>query len=172
MRFQTLTILTFLSTSVTTALPTELKDFLLVTTDQAEPSINSSNLRAVSATSLFDPYKQPALLLRLIGPGYNSLPTFNLNSGTLQTISTGPTGTDEYLYNSTKVQSCQELQFLASEQPAGNLGLDQGYLLAVDGEREGWTICLGKLDQDVLYWKGTDTSCNKTFIHAVTKAPY
>lgn len=36
-----------------TALPTDLTNFLLVTTSQADASANSSDLKAVSATSLF-----------------------------------------------------------------------------------------------------------------------
>jgi hypothetical protein len=75
------------------------------------------------------------------------------------------------------VQAGAELQFLASVQPAGNLALDDGYLLTVDGQRDGWTICEGKLEQDVLYWKGTNgtggaTDCRGTWVHAVRKAPY
>jgi hypothetical protein len=65
-----------------------------------------------------------------------------------------------------------ELQFLASAQPAGNIALDGGYLLTVGGEKEGWTICEGQLEQDVLFWKGTDASCRSTYLHAVREAPY
>jgi hypothetical protein len=119
-----------------------------------------------------DPYYQPNVLLRLIGPGYGSLPTFALSEGTLQTWSSGPHGIGNYLYNSTTVTAGTELQFLASVQPAGNIALDSGYLLTVGGEKEGWTICNGQLEQEVLFWQGTDVSCRKTYLHAVTKAPY
>jgi len=121
---------------------------------------------------LQDPYRQPALLLRLTGPGYGSLPNFTLASGTLSTMAAGPYGDTQYLYNSTVVQAGKELQFLASAQPKGNLALDDGYLLTVNGEREGWTICEGALSNEVLSWKGNGTSCAKTYVHAVTKAPY
>jgi hypothetical protein len=64
------------------------------------------------------------------------------------------------------------LQFLASAQPAGNLALDENYLLTVDGEKEGWTICDGAPSNEVLSWKGTADACEKTYVHAVRKAPY
>jgi hypothetical protein len=53
MRFSTLSLLAVLGVTTTFAAPTELTNFLLVTTDQPEPNYNSSNLKAVSATSLF-----------------------------------------------------------------------------------------------------------------------
>jgi hypothetical protein len=75
-------------------------------------------------------------------------------------------------YNSTRVTAGSELQFLASQQPAGNIALDEGYLLTVDGQREGWTICDGALGNEVLSWRGNGTGCVKTYVHAVVKAPY
>ncbi|KAF1947673.1 hypothetical protein EJ02DRAFT_507519 [Clathrospora elynae] len=158
--------------SICAALPTDLTTFLLVTTSQLDTGRNTSELKAVYATSLYDPFHQPALLLRLIGPGYGSLPNFTLASGTLSTTAQGPFGSTMYVYNSTVVTAGQELQFLASAQPAGNLALDEGYLLTVDGEREGWTICEGALETDVLSWKGTAEDCVKTYLHAVREAPY
>ncbi|EOA82716.1 hypothetical protein ACJQWK_04344 [Exserohilum turcicum] len=119
-----------------------------------------------------DPFNQPALLLRLIGPGYGSLPNFTLNDGTLSTLAQAPHGGGLLRYNSTLVKAGQELRFLAAEQPKGNIALDEGYLLTVDGEREGWTICEGALTTDVLSWKGNASDCTKTYLHAVTKAPY
>lgn len=53
MHFQILSTLAILNAAITFALPTELKDFLLVTTSQAEPTIDSKDLKAVSASSLF-----------------------------------------------------------------------------------------------------------------------
>ncbi|KAH8732341.1 hypothetical protein GQ44DRAFT_640854 [Phaeosphaeriaceae sp. PMI808] len=156
----------------TTALPTDLTNFLLVTTSQLDASAESAELKAVSATSLFDPFNQPALLLRLQMPGYNSLPNFTLSSGTLSTIAQAPFGGGKKLYNSTVVEEGKQLQFLASVQPAGNLALNEGYLLTVNGEKEGWTICDGPLGNNVLSWKGTVTGCQATYVHAVTKAPY
>ncbi|KAH9877346.1 hypothetical protein IAQ61_002711 [Plenodomus lingam] len=136
------------------------------------PHANSSQLKAVSATSLFDPFKQPALVLRLEQPGYNSLPNFTLSSGTLSTNAQGPFGSTRYIYNSTMVTAGSELQFLASMQSKGNMALGQGYLLTVDGEREGWTVCEGDLREDVLFWKGKGESCVGTYLHAVRKPPY
>lgn len=131
-----------------------------------------SNSSQQLLTAIQDPFNQPALLLRLTGPGYGSLPNFTLTSGTLSTIASAPFGGAKYLYNSTVVTPGNELQFLASAQPAGNLALDEGYLLTVNGSREGWTICEGALENDVLSWKGNGTDCQKTYVHAVTKAPY
>ncbi|KAF1921123.1 hypothetical protein BDU57DRAFT_553348 [Ampelomyces quisqualis] len=172
MRLSTYGVLTVAGASICTALPANLTNFLLVTTTQAAQGANSSQLKAVSATSLFDPYNQPALLLRLIGPGYNTLPNFTLSSGTLSTIAHAPFGGGTKLFNSTTVEAGKELQFLASSQPAGNLALDANYLLTVDGEKEGWTICDGALSSEVLSWKGTADGCEKTYVHAVKKAPY
>jgi hypothetical protein len=119
-----------------------------------------------------DPFNQPAILLRLTGPGYNSLPNFTLTAGTLSTIAQAPFGGGLKVYNSTVVEAGKELQFLASVQPAGNLALDESYVLTVDGEKEGWTICDGVLDYEVLSWKGTAEGCQATYVHAVKKAPY
>ncbi|KAF2852364.1 hypothetical protein T440DRAFT_447022 [Plenodomus tracheiphilus IPT5] len=165
-------ILALLSISTSSALPTNLATFLLVTTTQPAPNANTSELKAVSATSLFDPFKQPALILRLEPPGYNSLPNFTLSSGTLSTNAQGPFGSTRYEYNSTLVTPGAQLQFLASVQPEGNLALDGGYLLTVGGEREGWTICEGELGEEVLYWRGDGEGCVETFVQAVRGAPY
>lgn len=119
-----------------------------------------------------DPFHQPALLLRLTGPGYGSLPNFTLTDGTLSTIALAPFGNTYSRFNSTVVTAGSELQFLASVQPAGNIALDEGYLLTVDGQREGWTICEGALSNEVLSWRGNASDCTKTYVHAVLKAPY
>ena len=161
-----------LATAALTNQPPKLStNFLLVTTSQLEQTPASSDLANVNATSLFDPFDQQEYLLRLIAPGYNSLPTFNLTSGTLHTITNGILGHGTYEYNSTKVEKGGELQFLPTDEK-GNLGVKNEYLLTVDGEEKGWTICDGDLEQLVISWKGTDESCNATYIHAVKTAPY
>jgi len=53
MRFSFFTLLAIGGASIAAALPTDLTNFLLVTTSQQEISQNSSELKAVSATSLF-----------------------------------------------------------------------------------------------------------------------
>lgn len=140
------------STAPATALPVEtLANFLLVTTTQCESARNSSALANVSATSLFDPFDQSTYLLRLIGPGYNSLPKFNLTNGDLNTEAEEPEATGEAVYNSTgAVTAGAELGFIPSTEPAGNLGLKNGYLLTVGGQEKGWTICDGPLEQFVV----------------------
>jgi hypothetical protein len=53
MRFSTIGFLAVAGASLCAALPTDLKDFLLVATAQENANANTSNLKAVSATSLF-----------------------------------------------------------------------------------------------------------------------
>ncbi|KAK3203545.1 hypothetical protein GRF29_112g1608879 [Pseudopithomyces chartarum] len=107
---------------LTTSLPTSpLSTFYLVTSDQSTPTQNSSQLRGVHATTPYseDPVSQSTLLLRLIGPGYNSLPNFTLTSGVLSTTTSGPHGIGYVQYNSSTVTAGQELQFLARAQEGG-----------------------------------------------------
>ncbi|TKA49535.1 hypothetical protein B0A54_00202 [Friedmanniomyces endolithicus] len=170
-----LSLLTALaSTSPTPGRPNHTPtNFLLVTTTQWPPTLNSSLLANVSATSLFDPYNQATYLLRLIAPGYGSLPRFNLSSGDLGSAAPGIEGVGVYEYNSTgTVVAGEELGFGAQVEPRGNLALKGGYLLTVGGEEAGWTVCGGAFGESVIYWKGTDASCTPTYIHAVANAPY
>ncbi|KAK3679413.1 hypothetical protein LTR78_000974 [Recurvomyces mirabilis] len=174
----TTTILTTLLATLAAASPYPRQtpvqtNFLLVATSQCPSTSNSSALADVSATSLFDPFNQKNYLLRLIAPGYGSLPRFNLTNGDLQSVAPGIEGVGVYEYNSTGgVAEGDELMFSPSAEPAGNLALKNGYLLTVDGEEEGWTICDGQLEESVIYWKGNDSSCELTYIHAVQDAPY
>jgi len=186
-----LAALALLATSLVAALPMELTEFFLVTSDQATPSANSSQLRGVHATTPYvsalalarilppaklsqaeDPISQSTLLLRLIGPGYNILPNFTLADGVLSTVTSGPHNIGSYKYNSTTVTTNSQLQFVARPMTNGNVGLKDGYLLSVGGESEGWTICDSVTGPDVLVWKGTDESCVKTYLQAVSAPPY
>jgi hypothetical protein len=160
------TILLATLTILATALPTNytgtpstgnstqpLTNFLLLTTTSSTKGGNSSLLPIVSATSLFDPLAQTNYFLRLIGPGYNSLPRFNLTDGTLETEAAGPHGVGESEYNSTRVKAGEDLMFAPQAQARGNLGLADGFLLTVSGERKGWKICEGDLGQQVVsFW--------------------
>jgi hypothetical protein len=140
-------------TTLATALPTNSTpptNFYLLTTTSCEIPANASLLPNVSATSLFDPFAQTNYLLRLIGPGYNSLPLFNLIDGTLETEAAGPHGVGEFEYESTRVTAGEELLFAPEVQPKGNLGLEGGFLLTVGGKRQGWRICEGSLGQLVV----------------------
>jgi hypothetical protein len=126
-------------------------NFLLVTTTSCDPALNSSTLANVSATSLFDPFDQSNHLLRLIQPGYGSLPRFNLTNGDLNSLAPGVEAVGTYVYNSTGVVTeGEELTFSAAVEPKGNLGLRSGYLVTVGGEGEGWTICDGPLGEPVV----------------------
>lgn len=178
--------------TTTTATQTPSNFYLLTTTSSLKPD-NASLLPNVSATSLFDPLAQTNYLLRLIGPGYNSLPLFNLSDGTLETEAVGPHGVGEFEYNSTRVRAGEDLAFAPAVQPKGNLGLEDGFLLTLGGESGGWTLCDGELGQQVVSclrpsdevmwiladrfalqvaWKGNDSSCTDTFIQAAKDAPY
>jgi hypothetical protein len=64
------------SISAVAALPTEVANFLLVTTNQAEATSDTSNLKAVSATSLFVRLSSP------ISPPYS--PQFSFGERKLQ----------------------------------------------------------------------------------------
>jgi hypothetical protein len=152
---------TLLLATFTTALPkpynntTPPTNFLLLTTPSSQHTLNTSSLPPVSATSLFDPLANPTYLLRLIGPGYNSLPRFNLTAdGKLETEASGPHGVGEFEYNSTRVQAGEDLMFLSDVEQEGkakgNLALQDGFLLTVGGEAVGWKICDGELGQRVV----------------------
>lgn len=128
--------------------------FYLVTTISSHSNANSSVLANVSATSLFDPFYVSLCQLRLIGPGYGSLPTFTLANGTLHTFASGPHGFPANVeYNSTFVEAGTELQFSGSPEPQGNLAV-KGAFLTVNGMRKGWTICAGELEQQVVSHAG------------------
>lgn len=139
------------SSNSTNSTSSPLTYFYLLTTTSPTRNTNSSLLPSVSATSLFDPLAQTTYLLRLIGPGYNFLPQFNLTSdGTLETEAAGPHGIGEFEYNSTRVHAGEDLTFAPQAQPKGNLGLEGGFLLSVGGETEGWRVCEGELGQQVV----------------------
>lgn len=61
---------------------------------------------------------------------------------------------------------------MAAEQEDGNLGLEDGYLLSVGGESEGWTVCEGPLEQEVVVWRGVAEGCRAVWVHGVMGAPY
>ncbi|KAI5356512.1 hypothetical protein Slin15195_G082630 [Septoria linicola] len=170
------TVLAFLTSSLASALPAaqNLTNFFLVTTTSRNSAYNSSALPDVSATSLFDGDGASSDLyqLRLIAPGYNSLPRFNLSDNALHTIAYGAHGLGEYEYESTDVDAGEELDFDPTPEEASNLSLKDGFLLAVDGDCSGWTVCSGAHSQEVISWKGTDASCEARFIQAVSSAPY
>lgn len=90
----------------------------------------------------------------------------------LSTTTSGPHGIGTVTYNSENITTGQELQFVAQKSAKGNVALDGGYLVTVDGEKEGWTICDSKSGTDVLWWKGEGSDCKKTFLHAVKEPPY
>ncbi|KAF2165706.1 hypothetical protein M409DRAFT_23996 [Zasmidium cellare ATCC 36951] len=153
-------ILAFMSLTATAA--STLTDFFLVTTSSPAKFSNIRALPDVNATSLFDPYMfyNSAYFLRLIGPGYGSLPCFSLIDGFLTTDVTGPHGQGKYQYWSHSVSEHLPFWFNDGLVTGGRtLSLENGFLLGVEGDVEGWRVCPGDLEQQVLVWKGNDTGC-------------
>ncbi|KAL1303388.1 hypothetical protein AAFC00_006781 [Neodothiora populina] len=146
-------------------------NFYLVTTNQHTPLANSSALKNVSLTTLYDPNYQPDNFLRTIKPGFAFVPTFNISDGVLHCEMAGPHGVGDYEYNSTHVYSGSELTFRAEYQGHGDLSLKHGYLLAVNGTASSWTICESK-GEPVVEYKGKAEGCTPTYIQAVAQAPY
>lgn len=79
------------------------------------------------------------------------------------------------------MQVGKELTFSATEQEKGNIELEKGYLITVNGVSEGWEVCEGEFGEEVLFWKaGEDEAtgvvrregCERVWMHAVGKAPY
>ncbi|KAK4495895.1 hypothetical protein PRZ48_013163 [Zasmidium cellare] len=152
-----------------------LVDFYLVTTSSPAFFSNTRALPDVNATSLFDPYMfhNTAYYLRLIGPGYGSLPCFSLVDGFLTTNVTGPHGQGKYQYWSHSVSEHVPFWFNDQLVTGGRtLTLEKGFLLGVEGDVEGWRVCPGDLQQEVLVWKGNDTGCVQRYVQAVKQAPY
>lgn len=145
------------SAYLATAFPTmqqNLTNFYLVTTTYRDAVSNSSALPDVNATSLFDadsPSSSNDLYqLRLIAAGYGSVPQFNLTDNVLHTIAYGAHGLGKYDYESTEVEGGQVLEFDFTAEGGGDLSLKNGYLLAVNGQCTGWTVCLGAHDEAVV----------------------
>jgi len=157
MRFSILAFVASLAT-LATASPLENRaptintttPFYLLTTNSPTYTKNSSLLPTVSLTTLFDPYYQPNYLLRLIAPGYGSVPQFTLSNGVLHTPGKGPHGIGDYIFNSSEVHTGSELEFRTQYEGTGDLSLEKGYLLAVNGSTHGWTICVEELGQRVV----------------------
>jgi hypothetical protein len=126
--------------------------YLVLTTSSQRPTNNNaSTLPNVSATSLFDPFHQRTFYLRTQGPGYNSVPQFNLTDGVLNTPAQNyVTGEPISIYNSSRVQPGAQLGFNPQPEVKGTLALKDGYLLTADGSSKGWTICNDVLGQDVV----------------------
>lgn len=191
MRFSTLNLLALLGATIAQAATTQSNGFYLVTTSQSEPASNSSELASVNATSPWvhltrspysrlvpanisqfeEPVSNAYFLLRLIGPGYNSLPNVTLASGSLSMTIDSHRG-PKTKYSSGYIAEDQELKFLSGVEEGGNIDLDGGYLVTVNGEKEGWKICGGDNREKVLYWKGTNSTCRETYLQAVRLPPY
>ena len=147
-----ITVLTFFLSIISLTLATPLfrrqapldpatTPFYLVTTSSDSPSSNSSLLPNVSATSFYGGEISNDYTIRQQAAGYNSLPTFTLTDGNLESLYYNPFGSAQVVYNSTATATNNALTFAPAAQPAGCLSFVKGYLLAKDGETKGWTIC-------------------------------
>ncbi|KAF2859673.1 hypothetical protein K470DRAFT_282552 [Piedraia hortae CBS 480.64] len=172
MRFSVLSLL--VATASAATFITDARDFLLVTTTQIDGSADTSKLANVSATTLFNPFNQEEFLLRLIGPGYGYLSRFELTDSDLHTLARKPHSNSQVEYNSTgPVKEHSQLAFAPRpDAPGGNIAFRDGYLLTVNGDPEGWSICHGPMGQSVIYWKGSDSSCVPTYLQAASNPPY
>ena len=148
----TLSGLAVMAAAVSNTASNAQTNFFLVTTASDSQAADISKLPDVSATSLFDPNHQPDFLLRLINPGYNSLPQFTLSSSSLETEAYSFAKLVEL--KSISVQPDTQLVLRSGSQTqnhdTGKLSLLDGYLLAVDGESTGWTICDGPQGEKVV----------------------
>lgn len=153
--------------------PTLPSQFYIVTTTSPTCLSNSSLLPNASATSFFDPLQQSQFQLRLIGPGYLSLPLFTLSNASLQAYNADAFGQGNYSWSSQMPAPGSELLF--DQGAAGGGGLSwtgEGNLLAVNGSAEGWTICDGEEDESVVEYQGADPSCVGTYLQGVANPPY
>lgn len=162
MKTSTLLPLAFLTTLTTATpnprpqLPTQeacdvsAQQFYLITASSPLCSSNSSLIPMASATSLFAPFHQQNLFLRTIGTGYNSLPLFTLENGSLKTTASDGFGLGEVVYGSPKPVEGAELEFLRDQAGNAGLTLTGGFLLGVGGVTDGWKLCKGDLGQVVV----------------------
>lgn len=102
---------------------------------------NSSQLANVSATALFDPIDASTYMLRLIGPGYPSLPRFTLSNRVLQTQIPDMFNQGNYTYSSQSIISNADLEFVQRTSGGSELSFmgDENLLRAI-GSAVGWTI--------------------------------
>ncbi|KAH7139559.1 hypothetical protein B0J11DRAFT_394481, partial [Dendryphion nanum] len=148
--------------------------FYIVTTSQSAPARNSSALANVSATSLFNPFSADTLRLRLQSTPYGSLPNFTLTSSSqLSSTAYSARNRTYAAFHSVPVQPGGELQLLAAgfEEGEGGLKIKDGYLLGVEEETEGWSICPGDMGERVVRWKG-GKDCEGVFLQVVRMPPY
>ncbi|PVH99128.1 hypothetical protein DM02DRAFT_19244 [Periconia macrospinosa] len=181
---QLLTTLALLSASAS-ALPAstssspDLSSFYLVTSNQSTPASNSSLLPGVSATTPYNPnpLQSSPILLRLLAPGYNSLPTFSLNTtssvlSTTLTFHNVPT-----TYSSSTVKSGEELQFVDTPVEGaaeGGFGVSEDGLLTVGKESKGWMVCTSQRGERTIWFGegGSGEGCVSTWVHVVAEPPY
>ena len=130
-------------TDMTEACDVSASQFYLITASSPLCDPNSANIPMAAATSLLRPFRQAQLLLRTIGEGYLSLPTFTFSDGALHTIAGDALGQGEYPHSTIAPVEGQELQFLRDQAGDANLTLTGGFLLGVGGVTDGWKLCEG-----------------------------
>ncbi|EPS40504.1 hypothetical protein H072_5634 [Dactylellina haptotyla CBS 200.50] len=147
-------------------------NFYLVTSSQSVPCSNSANLADASAISTFDPYYQENFLLRKIGPGYGSLPTFNLKRGNLETIASLPHGGPLATYTTLRPKVNTELMFNPAPTTArGPLTIRDG-LVGYHGINDRWYNCPGDFGEQVIVYQAKKPDCTKVYLHTASLPPY
>lgn len=156
----TLAAPTATKTGVPAPQPTEpiIVTFNLVSTTVSSPDAVQPALKDDRAIVLFDPYHQSDYLLRL-GDNYN-LPIFSLSKGSLQVKTENFNGQSEITLTSNKLVPGKPVTL--SQKSNGSSGISfNGDLLTV-GEYSGFfSVCDGPLGEKVIFYKGTDKSCEK-----------
>ncbi|KAF3180014.1 hypothetical protein TWF225_001931 [Orbilia oligospora] len=169
LRLPTLSLLGLAAVASATNTP---KDFYLVTSSSPISCPNSSDLANASAISTFDPYYQEDYLLRTIGPGYNSLPVFNLKRGNLVTIASLPHGGPAATFTTKRPQDDTELKFNPSPNTSrGPLTIRNG-LIGYHGIINRWFTCPGDFGEYVITYKGLKPGCTQVYLHAASHPPY
>jgi len=123
--------------------------FYLVTTTSETQSSNSTTLPRVLSLGLIEPINSSSYYLVDEGPGYSSYPQFLLADGNLHATIAGSSGSEEV--ETVELAAGGELAFRVGDTGCGDLSLLHGYLLAVDGRADGWSVCVVEAQQGLSY---------------------
>ncbi|EIN04975.1 hypothetical protein PUNSTDRAFT_47213 [Punctularia strigosozonata HHB-11173 SS5] len=121
--------------------------------------------------NLIDPFHQEQFFLRAQEDAA-SYSEFNLTKGTLETLAMPPNLFTLETYESNIDTDSGEFFFLPESGTPGLFSF-HGQWLAFNGSTSGFTICepSNAIENPVVYWKGTDSTCVDTFIFRTTTDP-
>jgi len=146
--FTTILGLLTLSLSAPTYTPVP-SPFYLVTTTSPTQSNNSTSLPHVLSLGLIEPINSTSYYLLDEGPGHASYPQFLLADGNLHATIGGPSGDQDI--ETVEVAAGGELAFRVGSTGCGDLSLLHGYLLAVDGRADKWSVCVVEAQEGLSY---------------------